>query len=951
MRKLLTIFFLVTLSISSVIAQNNINKVEYFIDADPGYGLATPVSFSPTEIVDINFNANLAGYTSGLHFLYIRAANNNGWGITYIHPLLIEANSPVVSVPDLILAEYFIDADPGFGLATPLSFSPGKFVDKSFNADLNGLPPGLHMLHIRAKDQKGIWGTAFSKPFLVLGNLLAPDITEIEYFVDSDPGFGMANAVAVPYPSTSLDESFIVDLAGVSLGLHILGVRAKNASGIWSHVFSKPFLLVGSQITPLVSDLEYFIDTDPGLGNATKVNISPAAIVDKAFIVDLAGLPDGMHVLHIRAKNENGFWSSSYIKPFIKLGNITEPNITFLEYSIDSYSYGQGTPIPISPDKLINKDITIDLSGITPGSHMLYIAAMDENNNWSVVHRESFCIGSQADFYTDTVCVGMPTTFFDVSVDADTAQTQYSWDIDNNGTIDFETKGNISFTYPAPGTYTAALILNKDSLCPDTVIRTVIVHSAVIASFVTDSVCFGASTTFTDLSTGTDSSTVYQWDIDNNGTAEYTTQGNITHKYLQKGNHTASLIIYNYPICPDTAVVDLYVDSTTVDAAFVTDVACIGNATIFTDLSTGTDGTTTYSWDINNNGSVDYATIGNITHVYPATGTHTATLILNSNAICPDTFSLNVQVDSIGSISGKVRNENGPINNGYVLLFAYQTNSVMPLKDSVLIGTAGDYFFNDVTPGNYVVRAHPDTSIYSSNLVTYYDSTFQWLNAKVINSLCDTSFDIGLLTLSQGTGSGIISGFVVQAGDFKAEGDPIPGIDVSLEQKPGGIIKGQTQTDSLGYYRFTGVETGNYTIYVDIPGLGMDSSYSVVITDTDTSFEDLNYWVDSASIFIQPVNGVTEAYKGENYEVRVYPNPYTSHTNINYILNSESRVSVEVYNLLGSKVHTLVKSQSQRQGHYRYEFSASRLGYSRGIYLVRMEIDGQVHLIKIIEIQ
>jgi len=44
-------------------------------------------------------------------------------------------------------------------------------------------------------------------------------------------------------------------------------------------------------------------------------------------------------------------------------------------------------------------------------------------------------------------------------------------------------------------------------------------------------------------------------------------------------------------------------------------------------------------------------------------------------------------------------------------------------------------------------------------------------------------------------------------------GDPIPGVDVSLEQIPGGV-KGVTQTDANGNYNFKDLKAGIYKIHI-----------------------------------------------------------------------------------------------------------------------------------------
>jgi len=79
------------------------------------------------------------------------------------------------------------------------------------------------------------------------------------------------------------------------------------------------------------------------------------------------------------------------------------------------------------------------------------------------------------------------------------------------------------------------------------------------------------------------------------------------------------------------------------------------------------------------------------------------------------------------------------------------------------------------------------------------------------------------------------------------------------------------------------------------------------------------------------------------YELsRNYPNPFNPTTTINYTLAKSGQVTLEVFNMLGQKVKTLVNTK-QDAGSYTVQFNAKDL--ASGIYLYRLQSEGfmQVH--------
>lgn len=101
--------------------------------------------------------------------------------------------------------------------------------------------------------------------------------------------------------------------------------------------------------------------------------------------------------------------------------------------------------------------------------------------------------------------------------------------------------------------------------------------------------------------------------------------------------------------------------------------------------------------------------------------------------------------------------------------------------------------------------------------------------------------------------------------------------------------------------------------------------------------------VEDYSVFLSIYDGVNELSKETNFNV--YPNPFDNTASIDYSLKNSSKVSVEVYNILGDKVNVLVNSEIQSAGKYSYNFS----GQSSGVYFVKLTVDGSSLTSKVVK--
>lgn len=222
--------------------------------------------------------------------------------------------------------------------------------------------------------------------------------TSLEYFIDTDPGFGFGTNLPIPN-NDSVDISFNINIQNHSQGLHTLFVRVKNANGVWSFTQRHVFLVLGNLNTD-IAKIEYYFDSDPGFDSGTSVPFTVGDTVDVSFSPNFTGLSQGVHTIYVRAKDNNGLWTFTTSKAILVYNNELFPEIIKLEYCFDiDPGYENGTTIVITPNDTIDVVAPISLSGLTVGSHKLYVRGKDNNGNWSHIHRKDVNVTATDNLY------------------------------------------------------------------------------------------------------------------------------------------------------------------------------------------------------------------------------------------------------------------------------------------------------------------------------------------------------------------------------------------------------------------------------------------------------------------------------------------------------------------------------------------------------------------------
>ncbi|MBJ6110779.1 T9SS type A sorting domain-containing protein [Hymenobacter sp. BT523] len=425
---LLPLVLLLLLLIGSAVrsyGQATIARAEYFVDADPGIGAATAIALPPTPASDLpalSATVPLGGLSAGFHQLGVRSQDANGqWSLTSRRTFYYEP-AALNTLANINKVEYFIDADSGPGAGTDVPVTAGVDVSGvAFNVNLSSLSAGFHQLGVRSRDANGQWSLTNRRTFYYEPAALnaLPNITKVEYFIDTDPGFAAAVDVPVTAGIDVSGVAFNVNISSLTAGFHQLGVRSRDANGQWSLTNRRTFYYEPAALNalPNMTKVEYFVDAEPGIGNGVDVPVTAATdLSGVAFAVNLSSLSSGFHTLSVRSRDANGKWSltnvrSFYYEPVLAVA----PNINKVEYYFDNDpGFGSATdvPVPTPAQDLANFSFAADASALADGAHRIFFRSRDANGKWSLVSSRSFVKNGCAS--STNLAAGLPTSSYGV---------------------------------------------------------------------------------------------------------------------------------------------------------------------------------------------------------------------------------------------------------------------------------------------------------------------------------------------------------------------------------------------------------------------------------------------------------------------------------------------------------------------------------------------------------
>ncbi|HKN93127.1 MAG TPA: PKD domain-containing protein [Thermoleophilaceae bacterium] len=314
--------------------------------------------------------------------------------------------------------------------------------------------------------------------------------------------------------------------------------------------------------------------------------------------------------------------------------NLDGTSSTDSDGTVASYSWdlnGDGT----YGDSTSSKPTT---SFATPGNHTVGLQVTDDNGATDTVTHTITVNNPPTAAFTSSPAHPTPgaTVSFDGTGSSDPEDgsvTTYAWDLDNNGTFTDSSSATPTTTFATPGAHTVTLRVTDSNGATDTISHNVNVNAPPSAAFTSSPAhpIPGQTVSFDGRGSSDDGSIAsYSWDLNDDGTFGDSTSATPSTSFATAGTHTVKLRVTDNFGATDTVTHDVTVNAVPTAAFTFTPTHPDPNQTINLDGTGSSDpedgSVTSYSWDLNNDGTFGDSTSATPNTSFSTSGPHTVKL-------------------------------------------------------------------------------------------------------------------------------------------------------------------------------------------------------------------------------------------------------------------------------------------------------------------------------------
>jgi len=306
-------------------------------------------------------------------------------------------------------------------------------------------------------------------------------------------------------------------------------------------------------------------------------------------------------------------------------------------------------------------------------------------------------------------------------------------------------------------------------------------------------------------------------------------------------------------------------------------------------------------------------------------------------------FSLNAYTKTGNEISGKVTEENGEPIQGILVLgqsvssLTNETNLTKMDFPCAITDVNGNYKLDNLKAEEYIITFTGRYSEYVSeiynNVYTYEQATRVDASGKVrgINASLDKYPSSYKVNTKMKNDANVIVGKI-----HDTNNQPLKEALVIVKDANDKLIGSAVSS-----------KDGSYSIVV------VGENISKVIATKPGFDTKVKAAIGNASVVDLTLNKTTMVEIERNSKNKLphkfllkqnYPNPFNPTTVISFNLPSTQNVRLEIFNVMGQKITTLINNKSMSAGNHRYEFNASKL--NSGVYFYRLSTNSFVEIKK-----
>lgn len=383
------LIFLLALSTLKTIAQNKINSYQYWFDGQ--YSSAVSQGITPTETYSLTTQINTSSLLNGLHLFNIKFKDDSS-RLSQTLSAFFYKTDPASGTVTISAYQYWFD-DNFANSVTQTGSGTASFI---FSNDINtnGLLNGLHVLHVRFKDNANLWSETLSQFFYKAPLAGSPGtITAYQYWFDQNFAGAAEQSVT---PGGVYTLSAPLDAGLLLAGLHVFTVRFLDNHNTWSSTSSQFFYKPAATGTNNITRYQYWYDQD--FAGAVQQVITPSTTYHLTAPLNATALLNGLHTVSVRFSDVLGKWSSTTTQFFYKEqpDTVTENKITAYRYWFD-----EGDSIlnlvdlaPFMNPFSLNQNIAAD--GMDSGQHVIHFQFRDIKGQWSMVSSDTATVIAKA---------------------------------------------------------------------------------------------------------------------------------------------------------------------------------------------------------------------------------------------------------------------------------------------------------------------------------------------------------------------------------------------------------------------------------------------------------------------------------------------------------------------------------------------------------------------------